>query len=115
MPKHLLLAFTRPRPGREDEYNDWYSNHHLHDAVRLDGFRAGQRFRWSGHGPAPAWEYVTAWELEDIERAAASLARADADRKAAGNPKGRPLYLSDAVDDDRTTAWYTAITPRVEH
>ena len=44
MQKHLFLVFTRPSPGQEAEYNDWYDNEHLADVLKVPGVTAAQRF-----------------------------------------------------------------------
>ena len=45
MSGYKLVVLTDPAPGREDAYNDWYSNRHLGDILRIPGFCAAQRFR----------------------------------------------------------------------
>ena len=38
MPHAVMLAFTGPTSDEtEAEYNDWYSNKHIHDLVKLSG------------------------------------------------------------------------------
>ena len=56
MAKGVLLVMTEPLPGKEDEFNDWYSNVHLHELVKVPGIAAAQRFEavpWS-NGAVPA-------------------------------------------------------------
>ena len=45
MPQFAYVVHSNPVPGREDEYNDWYSNRHLADVVAVPGFVSAQRFR----------------------------------------------------------------------
>jgi hypothetical protein len=45
MGRYALVVFSNPVAGREDEYNDWYSNRHLKDVVSIPGFASAQRFR----------------------------------------------------------------------
>lgn len=40
----ILVVFQNPAPGRLIEYDDWYTNVHIRDAMRLDGAIATQRF-----------------------------------------------------------------------
>jgi hypothetical protein len=48
MSEHRLIVFSAPAPGREDEYNDWYTNTHLAEVIAIPGFVAAQRFELSG-------------------------------------------------------------------
>ena len=41
--KNLLLVLSNAVEGKEDEFNDWYSNVHLHDGVKVPGFVAAVR------------------------------------------------------------------------
>ena len=40
----ILLVFSNPVPGREDEFNDWYDNRHLADIVAVEGIRSARRY-----------------------------------------------------------------------
>jgi hypothetical protein len=40
----ILIVFQNARPGRQESYDDWYTNVHIRDAMRLDGAIATQRF-----------------------------------------------------------------------
>jgi hypothetical protein len=43
MGKYKLVVLSKPVKGREDEYNDWYSNQHLDDVVAIPGFASALR------------------------------------------------------------------------
>ena len=45
MRRFKMLVFSQPFPGREDEFNVWYTGQHLDDLVALPGFIAAQRFK----------------------------------------------------------------------
>ena len=45
MPQHVYVVLSKPVAGRDDEYNDWYTNQHLADVVAVPGFVSAQRFR----------------------------------------------------------------------
>ena len=45
MPKCKLVAITRPLPGKEAEYHDWYQNVHLPEVIALPGGVSAQRFK----------------------------------------------------------------------
>jgi hypothetical protein len=87
MARYRLLVFTKPAPGREDEYNAWYEEHHLDEGLALDAFTAVQRFRFAPEGqpPRPRFSesdpplpYLALWEIEtdDIEAHWAELEKA---------------------------------------
>ena len=40
----VLLVHQNPIAGRQEAYDDWYTNVHIRDAMRLDGAIATQRF-----------------------------------------------------------------------
>jgi len=40
----ILVVFQNPVDGRQTAYDDWYTNVHIRDAMRLDGAIATQRF-----------------------------------------------------------------------
>jgi hypothetical protein len=44
MPRFKMIALTRPLPGQEDAFNDWYQNHHLPEICQFDGVLGAQRF-----------------------------------------------------------------------
>lgn len=44
MATYLLLVYTCPVPGREDEYHAWYNGTHLAEVLTVPGFTAGRRF-----------------------------------------------------------------------
>jgi hypothetical protein len=67
VPTHLFVAFTNPAPGREDEYNEWYSGEHLAAALDCQGFRRAQRFEAmaSDRGTATLspYRYATLYDM----------------------------------------------------
>jgi hypothetical protein len=71
--RYIMLVFANPIPGREAEFNDWYSNTHMGDLVQLQGWMGAQRFRiltnvqprlstaGYGHG------YLIIWDMEETD------------------------------------------------
>jgi hypothetical protein len=45
----LMLVFTRPVAGREEEYHQWYDHQHLADVARIPGVVSARRY-----GPVPS-------------------------------------------------------------
>ena len=48
----LLVVLSRPLDNRHDEFNDWYSNIHVRDALRFRGSIATRRFSLNESRPA---------------------------------------------------------------
>jgi len=75
--RYVMLVFANPIPGREAEFNDWYSNTHMGDLVQLQGWMGAQRFRIvTNVQPRPtmagyAHGYLIIWDLEETEANAA--------------------------------------------
>jgi hypothetical protein len=42
--RFVLVVYTNPVAGREDEYNAWYDGRHLDDLRRMPGVVAARRF-----------------------------------------------------------------------
>lgn len=40
-----LLVFINPVEGKEQEFNDWYTNIHIHEVCQVKGVLSAQRFR----------------------------------------------------------------------
>lgn len=40
-----FMVFTEPKPGQDEEYNDWYDNRHLSDTLSVDGIVEARRYR----------------------------------------------------------------------
>ncbi|HEY4333393.1 MAG TPA: hypothetical protein VGM78_12510 [Ilumatobacteraceae bacterium] len=66
--RFVQIAYSNPKPGREDEYNEWYDNDHLPDVVGIPGYVAGQRYELAPyqrpHLPAPRHRYMALYEIE---------------------------------------------------
>ena len=66
---YLLLAFTNPAKGREDDFNAWYDNDHLREVVEYgSGMIGGRRYRRSeqqrpGQEPPP-FEYTALYDAQ---------------------------------------------------
>ena len=90
MAEHVLVVYTNPVPGKEDEYNDWYNNVHLGEVLRTPGMIGARRFKLvegAGSGDEPQHGYLAIYELES-ENVKATLKQM----------LGMPMNLSDAID-----------------
>ncbi len=100
--------FTNSVEGREDEYNAWYTDVHLQDALRTPGIIAAQRFKLSDvqRNPSLPWRYLALYEIEtdDLNQTVTAL------KERAGTSA---MVLSDAVAE--SIGWFfRPITPKVE-
>src|SRR6185436_15826273 len=104
MEKHLMVVFTDCHPGRDAEFDEWYTGTHIPDVLRLDGFVATRRYRLAAGSEGDDRTYLAIWEIEgDLDRAKAAL--------SAGPPRAH----SPAYDPSKTVVrFYTAITDRIE-
>ena len=93
VPVAIWIVMTNPVEGKEAEFNDWYDNRHIHDAVAIPGFVSGQRYRIVPGSPKerPRWGYVTLYE---IELAGAGKSLAEAAARAGGPKMPNPGYLA---------------------
>jgi hypothetical protein len=69
----LLVVMSRPLDNRDDDFNDWYSNIHIRDALRMRGSIATQRFSLNAKRPAGynnplGWKYLALYEVADAHR-----------------------------------------------
>lgn len=106
MKQFTLLAFTNPVAGREDEYNEWYSNRHLDDVLKVPGIRSAQRFRRSAtqRDAAPYdWDYLAVYQCEanDVQEIF------DGIRQRAGTAV---MPISDALHQTRFLCVYEPVT-----
>jgi chromate reductase len=64
--EHIFLALTDAKPGRREEFDEWYTNHHLPEIVSVTPYRTGRRFRAIAAGGAEAqWEYLALYRFVD--------------------------------------------------
>ena len=85
MEKHVFVVFTNEVEGQENIYNEWYTDVHLKDVLKVPGIVAAQRFKLGDvqrEGTAPPWRYLALYEIEtdDLARTKAALAAGHATR-----------------------------------
>jgi hypothetical protein len=103
--RYAYVIVSRPVQGKDDEYNDWYTEQHVAGVLRVPGVVA-QRFRLAqpdNGAPAP---YLAVYEIEsaDVKQTLAQIAA------RAGTPD---MPISPALDVKAVTALvYEAITDR---
>ena len=62
MAKGLMVVQSGPTPGREAEYEEWYSRVHLPEICAVPGFVSGRRYRV--HGDGGEYPYLAVYEIE---------------------------------------------------
>ena len=109
MPQFAYVVLSNPVAGREDEYNDWYSNRHLADVTAVPGFVSAQRFRLMDHAApgTPRQRYMAIYTMETDDPGAA-VARLTA------LVESGEMVMSEAFSmEDMAIHLYRAITPLV--
>lgn len=104
MARHVLVVMTSPLEGREDEYNDWYDNVHVHDVLAIPGFVSARRFEASSPVPdraAASRGYAMIYELETDDPGASIE---ELYRRRPG------MFFSDALD--QSSIFTSAFTER---
>jgi hypothetical protein len=102
MTSHIFVVQLNAVEGREDEFNEWYDNAHIPEALAVDGFVAAHRFKISdtqrpGTDSYP-YRYLTIYEMEGDPAAAleAQLAAIPGMRMSTALGDDRKLHLFDA-------------------
>jgi hypothetical protein len=109
MPRYTYVVLTNPVPGRDEEYNDWYTNQHLGDVLDIPGIVAAQRFKLTDKGDVGEktnFQYLALYEIDTDDL--------DGVLKDLGSRSGTErMPMSEAFGDTVWTKIYEAITPRV--
>ena len=111
MGTYKLLVLTNAVKGRDDEFNKWYDNQHIPDALAVPGYMAAQRFALADvqmpGAPASPWRYLAIYEIETNDLKATmteSMSRAGTER----------MPQSDAADHTSSAIFaFTPIGPRI--
>jgi len=109
MAKFTYLVLTNPVPGREDEFNKWYTGTHVPDVLRVPGILSAQRFKRTeqqrGAGPQP-WQYMALYECDAPEPKAVT----DGIQARIGTPE---MSMSDSLAEIRFGCYFEPITERL--
>ena len=89
------LVFSDPVPGREAEFNSWYSDRHLPDVLQVPGYLAARRFSLEPtQGVSPPWRYLTIYEIDKARYLAATAelaARSGTERMPISEAAQKPV------------------------
>ena len=85
----LMVVFSNPAEGRDDEFNRWYDETHLPEVLEIEGVVAARRYELGVEDPDAPHRYLAVYELDQpcaevLERlvAAGQRRRADDVRRA---------------------------------
>jgi hypothetical protein len=105
--RHIYVVQTNAVSGREDEFNEWYSNVHLRDILSIDGWTAAARFRLhdpSERGEPYPYRYLAIYEMEgDVQE---NLRRMSAKMRSG-------VHISSAMAPDPSAHVFTPIGARL--
>lgn len=75
MAGYFYLVFTRPKPGQDEAFNNWYSKRHIYDLVAIPGITAARRYRLldpASNATTP--DYLAVYEFHDLDLAIGGIA-----------------------------------------
>jgi hypothetical protein len=95
MPKYQMIVMSNAVPGREDEYNKWYTEVHVPDVLKVPGVVAAQRYRLadSQRSSKPSqWKYAAVYEIDtpSLQEVQAEIGR---------RSRTPAMVVSDAIAD----------------
>jgi hypothetical protein len=96
---HIFISLLNAKDGRDDEFNEWYSQKHIPELLKIHGFITARRFLANDAqlaGMTPPWKYMVIYEIE-ADSPASSLQ--ELGRRISGD-----MVISDALAGD-VAAW----------
>ena len=108
MEKHIFIVFTNAKDGQEAEFNDWYTNRHVGDVLKIPGIVSATRYELSDfQRPTPhPWKYMAIYEIETDDLKSVS----DEISRRAGTPL---MIRSDAMAPEIETHFYAPMQSAV--
>ncbi|MFA7556111.1 MAG: hypothetical protein WCY88_17850 [Spongiibacteraceae bacterium] len=112
MKEYVLVVYSNPVPGKEQEYNDWYNNQHLSDVLAQPDYIQARRYKLTDLKlddamPDASHQYVAFYHLHTDDPDAAlkgMVARVEAG----------VIGLSDTMAPDFLAYCYAAASPLME-
>lgn len=101
MNRYVFVVMTNAVEGQDDAFNDWYTNRHLDDVLKLEGFVGAQRFKFLPRPdgrPCP-YQYMALYDVE-TDDVLATQARL----KAVAGTDAMPWHPS--FDRSDVIGWY---------
>lgn len=76
----VLMVLANSVEGQEAEFDDWYSNVHVPELLRLPSFVTAGRYRLNAAIPSSSrHRYLTVYEVTDTNQAAQEVGSAQGD------------------------------------
>lgn len=98
---YTMTVLSNALPGRDDEFNKWFDNNHIHEMIALDEVKSAQRFMIAPSAPdtASPHKYLAVYDIEtdDLVRLNARIG----EEMAAGR-----MTTSDATDTSSVVITY---------
>jgi hypothetical protein len=104
--RQILVVFTTPVQGMEDQYNDWYDNVHLPEILGRGTMISAQRYKLGElqRNEDPPFQYMAIYEL----KSGGAAADTEASRSA---PPSTPTSTIDRTN--RFSFYFTEHGPKV--
>jgi hypothetical protein len=103
------VVMSNPLPGRDAEYNEWYTHQHLADVMAVPGFVSARRFVLADNAAegAPKQRYLALYNMytDEPEKVLATLVNLVESGK---------MHISEAMNmEDTVTVLYRSISEEV--
>jgi len=105
---YTLVVLSKPVADQEAAYNEWYTNVHLRDLVKVPGIKSAQRFVINGPDAAKSpYKYMAVYDIwtDDLTKVQAAMKAASA---------SGAMVISPALDKPTSAIFYEELTPKVE-
>lgn len=101
MGKYVMVVQSQAKPGRDDEYNQWYDDVHFAHVCAIPGVKSGRRFEAVPSTPSigkPGLRYLAIFEIEaeDPNSVVSELRTRAADGT---------MDISEALDSESVVSW----------
>ena len=101
MGKYVMIVQSQAKPGRDDEYNQWYDSVHLAHVCAVPGVKSGRRFEAQKSTTSigePGLRYLAIFEIEaeDPDSVGSELRKRVADGT---------MDVSEALDSESVVSW----------
>ena len=102
--RYKFIVLTNAVEGRDDEFNDWYTNVHLPDVLAIPGIISAERFRLAPaqRNPDQPYHYLAIYEIETDDLA---FITSEIGRRAGTDA----MVISDAMAAEKLAAIYVPL------
>lgn len=101
MAKFVMVVTSSAKDGRDDEYNAWYDNTHIHDICAIPGVVSGRRLDAVPVTPNPQpADYLAIYEIEIDADNPGPVLQEMMKRSEAGE-----MEMTDSLDLESANIW----------